>query len=42
MHVSAQILTEMSKEFDWDELEKGNQETLAGKEPISNTKQQMI
>ncbi|KAK3536953.1 hypothetical protein QTP86_027144 [Hemibagrus guttatus] len=29
MHVSAQILTEMSKEFDWDELEKGNQETLA-------------
>ncbi|MCJ8744390.1 hypothetical protein PDJAM_G00118160 [Pangasius djambal] len=28
-HVSAQILTEMSKEFDWDELEKGNQETLA-------------
>lgn len=29
-HVSAQILTEMSKEFDWDELEKDNQETLAG------------
>ncbi|TST85782.1 Red-sensitive opsin [Bagarius yarrelli] len=29
MHVSAQILTEMSKEFDWDELEKGNQEALA-------------
>ncbi|KAF5908711.1 guanine nucleotide-binding protein-like 3-like protein, partial [Clarias magur] len=27
-HVSAQILTEMNKEFDWDELEKGNQEAL--------------
>uniref|UniRef100_A0A8B9H8G9 CP-type G domain-containing protein n=1 Tax=Astyanax mexicanus TaxID=7994 RepID=A0A8B9H8G9_ASTMX len=31
-HVSAQIVSEMGKEFDWEELEKGNQETLAGKE----------
>ncbi|KAG9260148.1 guanine nucleotide-binding protein-like 3-like protein [Astyanax mexicanus] len=29
-HVSAQIVSEMGKEFDWEELEKGNQETLAG------------
>uniref|UniRef100_A0AAR2M699 CP-type G domain-containing protein n=1 Tax=Pygocentrus nattereri TaxID=42514 RepID=A0AAR2M699_PYGNA len=29
-HVSAEIVAEMGKEFDWDELEKGNQETLAG------------
>ncbi|XP_072522564.1 guanine nucleotide-binding protein-like 3-like protein [Salminus brasiliensis] len=28
-HVSAQIVAEMGKEFDWDELEKGNRETLA-------------
>ncbi|XP_034537869.1 guanine nucleotide-binding protein-like 3-like protein [Notolabrus celidotus] len=28
-HVSAEIVTEMSKAFDWDELEKGNQEVLA-------------
>uniref|UniRef100_A0A3B4BY00 CP-type G domain-containing protein n=2 Tax=Pygocentrus nattereri TaxID=42514 RepID=A0A3B4BY00_PYGNA len=28
-HVSAEIVAEMGKEFDWDELEKGNQETLA-------------
>lgn len=41
-HVSAQILTEMSKEFDWDELEKGNQETLAGIESLSCKKQQFI
>ncbi|KAI5624602.1 guanine nucleotide-binding protein-like 3-like protein [Silurus asotus] len=34
-HVSAQILTEMSKEFDWDELEKDNQETLARCDPGS-------
>ncbi|KAF7693298.1 guanine nucleotide-binding protein-like 3-like protein [Silurus meridionalis] len=34
-HVSAQILTEMSKEFDWDELEKDNQETLAICDPGS-------
>ena len=30
-HVSAEIVTEMGKAFDWDELEKGNQEVLAGK-----------
>uniref|UniRef100_A0A3P9QE74 G protein nucleolar 3 like n=1 Tax=Poecilia reticulata TaxID=8081 RepID=A0A3P9QE74_POERE len=30
-HVSAEIVTEMGKAFDWDELEKGNQEILAGK-----------
>lgn len=29
-HVSAEIVTEMGKAFDWDELEKGNQEVLAG------------
>ncbi|XP_061148287.1 guanine nucleotide-binding protein-like 3-like protein [Syngnathus typhle] len=29
MHVSAEIVTEMGKAFDWDELEKGNQEVLA-------------
>ncbi|XP_026880541.2 guanine nucleotide-binding protein-like 3-like protein [Electrophorus electricus] len=28
-HVSAEIMAEMGKEFDWEELEKGNQETLA-------------
>ncbi|KAM8916294.1 guanine nucleotide-binding protein-like 3-like protein [Spinachia spinachia] len=28
-HVSAEIVTEMSKAFDWDELEKGNQKVLA-------------
>ncbi|KAL7842965.1 hypothetical protein AOLI_G00244770 [Acnodon oligacanthus] len=28
-HVSAEIVAEMGKEFDWDELEKGNRETLA-------------
>ncbi|KAM4612573.1 LOW QUALITY PROTEIN: guanine nucleotide-binding protein-like 3-like protein [Polymixia lowei] len=28
-HVSAEIVTEMGKAFDWDELEKGNQEALA-------------
>lgn len=30
-HVSAEIVTEMGKAFDWDELEKGNQDVLAGK-----------
>uniref|UniRef100_A0A672Z087 Guanine nucleotide binding protein-like 3 (nucleolar)-like n=1 Tax=Sphaeramia orbicularis TaxID=375764 RepID=A0A672Z087_9TELE len=30
-HVSAQIVMEMGKAFDWEELEKGNQEVLAGK-----------
>lgn len=34
-HVSAEIVTEMGKAFDWDELEKGNQEVLAGKNIIS-------
>uniref|UniRef100_A0A665VUG9 CP-type G domain-containing protein n=1 Tax=Echeneis naucrates TaxID=173247 RepID=A0A665VUG9_ECHNA len=29
-HVSAEIVTEMGKAFDWDELEKGNQEVLFG------------
>uniref|UniRef100_A0A672JLF7 CP-type G domain-containing protein n=1 Tax=Salarias fasciatus TaxID=181472 RepID=A0A672JLF7_SALFA len=29
-HVSAEIVSEMGKAFDWDELEKGNQEVLAG------------
>ncbi|XP_024915777.1 guanine nucleotide-binding protein-like 3-like protein isoform X2 [Cynoglossus semilaevis] len=29
-HVSAEIVTEMGKAFDWDELEKGNEEVLAG------------
>lgn len=29
-HISAEIVTEMGKAFDWDELEKGNQEVLAG------------
>uniref|UniRef100_A0A7N8XUX3 G protein nucleolar 3 like n=1 Tax=Mastacembelus armatus TaxID=205130 RepID=A0A7N8XUX3_9TELE len=29
-HVSAEIVTEMGKAFDWDDLEKGNQEVLAG------------
>ncbi|XP_020489471.1 guanine nucleotide-binding protein-like 3-like protein [Labrus bergylta] len=28
-HVSAEIVTEMGKAFDWDVLEKGNQEVLA-------------
>lgn len=28
-HVSAEIVTEMGKAFDWDELEKGNQQVLA-------------
>ncbi|KAL0978618.1 hypothetical protein UPYG_G00172940 [Umbra pygmaea] len=28
-HISAEIVTEMGKAFDWDELEKGNQEVLA-------------
>ncbi|XP_061584015.1 guanine nucleotide-binding protein-like 3-like protein isoform X2 [Cololabis saira] len=28
-HVSAEIVTQMSKAFDWDELEKGNREVLA-------------
>ncbi|XP_029989633.1 guanine nucleotide-binding protein-like 3-like protein [Sphaeramia orbicularis] len=28
-HVSAQIVMEMGKAFDWEELEKGNQEVLA-------------
>ncbi|KAK7907484.1 hypothetical protein WMY93_016096 [Mugilogobius chulae] len=28
-HVSAEIVSEMGKAFDWDELEKGNQEILA-------------
>ncbi|XP_056294348.1 guanine nucleotide-binding protein-like 3-like protein [Pseudoliparis swirei] len=28
-HVSAEIVTEMGKAFDWDELEKGNQKVLA-------------
>ncbi|KAM9859967.1 LOW QUALITY PROTEIN: guanine nucleotide-binding protein-like 3-like protein [Aulostomus maculatus] len=28
-HVSAEIVTEMGKAFDWEELEKGNQEVLA-------------
>uniref|UniRef100_A0A8D0A4Q8 G protein nucleolar 3 like n=1 Tax=Sander lucioperca TaxID=283035 RepID=A0A8D0A4Q8_SANLU len=28
-HVSAEIVTEMGKAFDWDELEKGNQEVLS-------------
>uniref|UniRef100_G3P7S1 Guanine nucleotide binding protein-like 3 (nucleolar)-like n=1 Tax=Gasterosteus aculeatus TaxID=69293 RepID=G3P7S1_GASAC len=30
-HVSAEIVTEMGKAFDWDELEKGNEKVLAGK-----------
>lgn len=34
-HVSAEIVTEMGKAFDWDELEKGNQEVLAGKNKAS-------
>lgn len=34
-HVSAEIVTEMGKAFDWDELEKGNQEVLAGKNKVS-------
>ncbi|XP_077430585.1 guanine nucleotide-binding protein-like 3-like protein [Vanacampus margaritifer] len=29
IHVSAEIVTEMGKAFDWDELEKGNLEVLA-------------
>ncbi|XP_030632671.1 guanine nucleotide-binding protein-like 3-like protein [Chanos chanos] len=29
-HVSAEIVAEMGKAFDWDELEKGNQEALEG------------
>lgn len=29
-HVSAEIVAEMGKAFDWEELEKGNQEVLAG------------
>lgn len=29
-HVSAEIVAEMGKAFDWDELEKGNEEALAG------------
>lgn len=28
-HISAEIVTEMGKAFDWEELEKGNQEILA-------------
>lgn len=30
-HVSAEIVSEMGKAFDWDELEKGNEKVLAGK-----------
>lgn len=30
-HVSAEIVSEMGKAFDWDELEKGNEEIIAGK-----------
>lgn len=41
-HISAQILTAMSKEFDWGVLEKGNQETLAGKESVNHKKQQFV
>lgn len=29
-HVNAEIVAEMGKAFDWDELEKGNLEALAG------------
>lgn len=36
-HVSAEIVTEMGKAFNWDELEKGNQEVLAGKQVIINS-----
>ncbi|XP_034023174.1 guanine nucleotide-binding protein-like 3-like protein [Thalassophryne amazonica] len=28
-HISAEIVSEMGKAFDWDELEKGNQEVIA-------------
>lgn len=34
-HISAEIVTEMGKAFDWDELEKGNQEVLAGKNSLN-------
>ncbi|XP_041945369.1 guanine nucleotide-binding protein-like 3-like protein isoform X1 [Alosa sapidissima] len=32
-HVSAEIVAEMGKAFDWDELEKGNEEALAALDP---------
>lgn len=34
-HVSAEIVSEMGKAFDWDELEKGNEQILAGKFKIT-------
>lgn len=34
-HISAEIVTEMGKAFDWDELEKGNQEVLAGRNNLN-------
>lgn len=34
-HISAEIVTEMGKAFDWDELEKGNQEVLAGRSNLN-------
>lgn len=37
-HVSAEIVSEMGKAFDWDELEKGNEEILAGKLKLGMTK----
>lgn len=37
-HVSAEIVSEMGKAFDWDELEKGNEEILAGKLKLGITK----
>lgn len=35
-HISAEIVTEMGKAFDWDELEKGNQEVLAGRNNLNS------
>uniref|UniRef100_A0A8D0ADD5 G protein nucleolar 3 like n=1 Tax=Sander lucioperca TaxID=283035 RepID=A0A8D0ADD5_SANLU len=41
-HVSAEIVTEMGKAFDWDELEKGNQEVLAGKVEIKSQRSKTV
>lgn len=34
-HVSAEIVAEMGKAFDWDELEKGNEEALEGTSTVA-------
>ncbi|XP_036388281.1 guanine nucleotide-binding protein-like 3-like protein [Megalops cyprinoides] len=38
-HISAEIVAEMGKAFDWEELEKGNQEALAEVSSLSSAMQ---